>query len=122
VDLDDVGALDRQLGSYERFAWNAAHARGWRPRALAGVALFLATDANDRRTMEHRSYLDRQFRARASALLALIANPAQFPARSERGLAMIDPRTRRTRWLLTTWLDGRRTQTRYADRAGFLAT
>lgn len=121
VVLDDIGAADRQLGGYERFAWAAAHDLGWRPRALTGSLLLLATETNDRRLMEHRPYLDRRFRLRASALTSLVADPDRPPARGERGLAMIDPRTRRSRWILPTWLDGRRTAARYADRAAYLA-
>lgn len=121
VDFDDVGAVDRQLGGYERFVWAAARDLGWRPRAMSGCLFLLATDANDRRLMEHRSYLDRRFRVRASDLAAFVADPDRPPGRGERGLAMIDPRTRRTRWILPTWLDGRRNAARYADRAAYLA-
>jgi transcriptional regulator with XRE-family HTH domain len=121
VELDDIGAIDRQLGSYERFAWAAAHALGWRPRAATAVLLLLATDDNDRRLTEHRLYMDRRFRIRSSAVQSLIADPHRPHDRGERGLALIDPRTRRTRWLLPTWLDGRRNAARYTDRAAFLA-
>jgi transcriptional regulator with XRE-family HTH domain len=121
VVLDDVGATDRQLGSYERFAWAASRALGWNARAMSGALLLLATDENDRRSMEHRAYLDRRFRIRASDLAAYVTDPNRPPDRGERGLAMIDPRTRRTRWLMPTWLDGRRNAARYADRAAFLA-
>jgi hypothetical protein len=121
VDLDDVGGVDRQLGGYERYAWEAAHGLGWRPRTMTGCLLLLATEANDRRLMEHRSYLDRRFRVRSGALTAFVAAGHRPPDRGERGLAMIDPRTRRTRWILPTWLDGRRNAARYADRAAYLA-
>lgn len=121
VDLDDIGAVDRQLGRYERYAWPAAHALGWRPRALTGALLLLATDANDRRLVEHRIYLDRRFQVRASALRVLLVDPQRVPERGDRCLAMIDPRTRRSRWLMPTWLDGRRNAARYKDRAAFLA-
>jgi len=121
IVLDDIGALDRQIGGYERFAWAAAHTAGWRPRATTAALLLLATDDNDRRLSEHRTYLDRRFRIRASDLLSFIADPDEPRDRGERGIAMIDPRTRRTRWLLPTWLDGRRNAARYADRAAFLA-
>jgi transcriptional regulator with XRE-family HTH domain len=121
VGLDDIGAIDRQLGSYERFAWAAAHAAGWRPRATTAALLLLATDDNDWRLIEHRTYMDRRFRIRSSELQSFIADPHRPQARGERGLAMIDPRTRRSRWLLPTWLDGRRNAARYPDRAAFLA-
>jgi transcriptional regulator with XRE-family HTH domain len=121
VGVDDIGAIDRQLGSYERFAWAAAHAAGWRPRATTAALLLLATDDNDRRLIEHRAYMDLRFRIRSSEMQGFIADPQRPRDRGERGLAMIDPRTRRTRWLLPTWLDGRRNAARYRDRAAFLA-
>lgn len=86
-----IGAVDRQLGSYERFAWPAAHALGWRPRAITDALLLLATDDNDRRLIEHRTYLDRRFRIRASKFGALVTDPRQPPERKDRCLAMIDP-------------------------------
>ena len=121
VGLDDIGAVDRQIGNYERFAWGAAHSAGWRPRTATAAVLLLATDDNDRRLLEHRTYMDRRFRVRSSGLQAFIADPDRPLDRGERALAMIDPRTRRTRWLLPTWLDGRRNAARYPDRAAFLA-
>lgn len=118
--FDDVGAIDRQLGMYERLAWTAAQDRGWRPRAITGALLVLATGSNDRRLVEHRRYLGRRYRLRSAALLRFIADPHLPPPRGERGLAMIDPRTRRVRWLIPGRIDGRRTPTRYEDVAAYL--
>jgi transcriptional regulator with XRE-family HTH domain len=39
TEIVDVGGIDRQLGSYERAAWQAARGLGWRPRAPTGVLL-----------------------------------------------------------------------------------
>jgi transcriptional regulator with XRE-family HTH domain len=41
TELDDLGGLDRQLGSYVDAAWAAASTRGWRPRGATGIALIL---------------------------------------------------------------------------------
>jgi len=120
--IDDVGAIDRQIGVYEQGAWQAAHARGWRPRAVTGVLLVLATKENDRRLEENRAHFDRVHRIRSRALLGLVERAvSEPPARGERGLAMVDPASRRRAWLLSTWLDGRRTNVRYEDRSDYLA-
>jgi transcriptional regulator with XRE-family HTH domain len=122
TEIIDVGAIDRQLGSYERAAWGAAQARGWRPRALISALLVLATQENDRRLAENRAHFDRAFPLRARSLVGLVERLATEPfGRGMRGLAMVDPASRRKAWLLPTWLDGRRTPARYADRADYLA-
>ncbi|MBA3875328.1 MAG: hypothetical protein C0498_00085 [Anaerolinea sp.] len=120
TEIHDVGEIERQLGSYERGAWDAAAARGWRPRAVTGVLLLLATDENDRRLVENRGTFDRAFQARARLLGELVRVPSGPPARGARGLGMIDPRSRRRAWILPTWLDGRRTPARYRDRPDYL--
>src|SRR5262245_41891068 len=48
TELHDLGSLERQIGRYERAAWAVARQRGWRPRAVIGVVLVLATVENDR--------------------------------------------------------------------------
>lgn len=122
TEIRDIGAIDRQLGSYEQASWPAAHARGWRPRSVIGVLLVLATQENDRRLMEHGPYFDRVHRLRARSLASFIERTViDPPARGERGLAMVDPASRRRAWLLPTWLDGRRTPARYTDRLAYLA-
>jgi transcriptional regulator with XRE-family HTH domain len=121
TEMLDLGALDRQLARYERAAWDAARALGWRPRSVTGVALVLATDANDRRMATERAWFDREFTVRHRELMQLVDAPRDPPARGRRGLAMIDPRTRRRAWLLPTWLDHRRRPAPYADRSAFLA-
>ena len=121
TELLDLGELQRQIARYERAAWDAARALGWRPRAVTGTALVLATDANDRRMATERAWFDREFTLRHRELMSLAEAPRDPPARGRRGIAMIDPRTRRRAWLLPTWLDHRRRPAPYADRAGFLA-
>jgi hypothetical protein len=120
TQLLDIGEVERAIGLYERGCWDSARVRGWRPRATMAVLLVLATDENDRRMVANAVGLKRAFRLRASALSELVRDPRTVPARGHRGLALIDPRSRREAWLIPTWLDGRRTPARYRDREAFL--
>jgi hypothetical protein len=121
TEVDDIGAADRQLGSYVEAAWAAASALGWRPRGATGLLVLLATRENDRRLQEHRSYFDRAFTLRARSLRAVLDGSAgELPPRGARGLAMLDPASRRRDWLLPTVIDGRRTVARFVDRRDFL--
>jgi transcriptional regulator with XRE-family HTH domain len=121
TELWDLGELQRQLVRYERTAWDAARALGWRARSVTGGVLLLATDANDRRMATERAWFDREFTVRHRELMDLVDAPRDPPARGRRAIAMIDPRTRRRAWLLPTWLDHRRRPAAYADRAAFIA-
>ena len=121
TEIRDVGEIERQLASYERSAWTAARELGWRPRAVTGVLLLLATEENDRRLSENRQYFDRSFRVRARVLGEIVEGSSKPPPRGVRGLGMFDPGSRRRSWILATWLDGRRTAARYRDRANYLA-
>jgi transcriptional regulator with XRE-family HTH domain len=120
TEIVDVGEIDRAMGLYERGAWDAARRIGWRPRAVTGMLLVLATRENDVVLAEHRPLFDRSFRRRSKHLNALVREPVEVPRRGDRGLAMIDPRSRRRAWLLPTWLDGRRSEARYANRRDFV--
>jgi transcriptional regulator with XRE-family HTH domain len=121
TELHDLGALDRQVGRYERAAWDAARLLGWRPRAVTGVLLCLATQETDARLASERRWFDERFPIRVAGLRSLLARPEQPPERGRRALAMIDPRTRRVAWVLPSWLDHRRRPARYRDRADYLA-
>lgn len=121
TEIDDIGAIDRQLGSYVEVAWPAANGLGWRPRGATGLLVLLATRDSDRRLQEHRGYFDRGFALRARELHEIFGVPGRkLPARGDRGLAMIDPASRRRNWLMPTAIDGRRTPARYLDRRDFL--
>jgi transcriptional regulator with XRE-family HTH domain len=126
TEIHDLGELDRQIGVVERGAWQAAHARGWRPRAVMGVLLVLATEENDGRLQENRAHFDQAYRLRSRVIQDVVqgdrnAIERAVGRRGERGVAMIDPATRRRTWILPTRLDGRRTSPPYADRAAYLA-
>jgi transcriptional regulator with XRE-family HTH domain len=122
TEIRDVGEIDRQIGLAERGAWAAAHARGWRPRAVVPALLLLSTRENDRRLVENRPYFEARYRMRAGGLQAIVDGKASLETLRVRAVAMIDPRSRRRGWLVPTWLDGRRTPARHPDRLGYLAS
>ena len=112
--LDDLGATERQLAWYEREAFDAARALGWTARRLNVWLLFLASDEVDAAIKVNRHVLAAAFPARAPDMLAALE---AAPPRAMRGLAMIDPTSRRRDWLLRTRVDGRRGATPFRDYA-----
>ena len=139
--IDDIGRTDRQLGAYVESAWAAAQLLGWRPRAATGLLVVLATDENDQRLRVHRELIDVAFPLRARDLMPLARGNVStvplrardlmplvrllvsaVPPRGARGIAMVDPGSRRRDWLLPTTLDGRRTPAPYADARAFLGS
>ncbi len=114
--LDDLGAIERQLGWYERSARSAAREQGWEPRRVRSWLLVLASDEIDQTLRANRGFFDIAFplRARDMALDLSGSGPAFAPGR---GLAMIDPSSRARDWLVRTRLDGRRSPARYDDYA-----
>lgn len=117
TEVADVGAIDRQLGWYEREAWAAARDFGWRPRAVTGALLVLATEENDSRIRANREVLAGGYELRAARLAEFVHAPMTLPRRGARGLAMIDPSSRRRDWLRPTVSDGRRSPPPYRDYA-----
>jgi transcriptional regulator with XRE-family HTH domain len=113
--LDDLGALERQIGWYERMAWQAARRLGWRPARIVSCVLALASDEVERVVRSHRDLLRVAFAMRAPQIADLLDRPdADFTGR---GLALIDPSSRRRDWLIRTSIDGRRSLLRYLDYA-----
>lgn len=109
----DIGGSERQLAAYERDAWTAAHSRGWRPRAATAVLVVERSDATIATLRESREAFDRAFPLRASEIRRALDRPDQPPSRGRRGLALVDPASRRRTWLLSTPIDGR---SRVVDR------
>jgi transcriptional regulator with XRE-family HTH domain len=115
--LDDIGALERQLGWYERYGPAAAERLGWRPQSTGTWLLALSSDEIDRALREHQDTFQRDIPVRARVMLD-VARGAVPPA--GRGLALIDPTSRRQDWLIRTRSDGRRSAASflgYADAA-----
>jgi transcriptional regulator with XRE-family HTH domain len=113
--LLDLGGLERQVAWYERTARRPAHTLGWRPRRSALVVLALASEEVDRVVRAHRELLSFAFPIRAREINRGLADPALLTG--ERGLALIDPSSRRRNWLIRTSLDGRRSPLPYVDYA-----
>ena len=119
TEIHDVGAIERALGWYEREAWSAARRLGWRPRAVIGCLLVLATDASDSRIQANRAVFDRVFPLRWRDLVAIMSGTSRVDG--GRALAMIDPRSRRRDWTRPARIDGRRSAAPYADYVAFMS-
>lgn len=110
TELHDVGRIERTVGWYEREAWAAAHRLGWRAAHVRGLLLVLASEASDVVIVANRQALAQSFPTRAMAVLTA----------GTRGLALIDPSSRRRDWLLRSRADGRRSAAPYRDYADFV--
>lgn len=115
TSIDDIGQLERQVGWYMR-AVAAVIPSAWRPTRTVSWLLVLATFEADQAIGRHRDAFDRAFPLRAAGMRDVVARTS--PAAGERGVALIDPRSRRRDWLIATRVDGRRTPLPYQDRAG----
>ena len=108
--IDDLGSIERQLDWYEREAPSIAHGFGWRPVRTIGWVLALASADVDEALRRNRDVVERAFPGRARDLSRLLTGDDDVPAR---GFALIDPRNRRRNWLISSRIDGRRTQAPY---------
>lgn len=112
--IDDVGAVERQVGWYARQARRLALDRGWRPRRIVTWLLVLASDQNEQTMTQNRDVFARVFPVRSPSMAGLVEDPsAVWP--SDRGLALIDPARRRRSWLLRPRIDGGRSPSPYVD-------
>jgi transcriptional regulator with XRE-family HTH domain len=116
--IDDLGSIERSLDWYLRAAVRAARRYEWRPRHVRGWLVALATDEVETRIRENRSAFEVAFPARASEMTAVITDPSSL--RHVRGLALIDPGSRRRAWLIRTKADGRRSDAPYRGYADFI--
>lgn len=114
--LDDLGAIERQIGWYSRSARDVAQRLGWRPRRVVPWLLVLASEECEARLRGDAELIRQAFPVRAAEMLALAADPAA-PWPGDRGIALIDPRSRRQAWLQRSRLDGRRSPLPYRDYA-----
>lgn len=112
--IDDVGALERQVQWYERSALAIARRLGWQPRRLVTWVLALASDEVDAAIRINRDIIAAVFPVRAPDMLASLAGSDVMLGR---GLALIDPTSRRRDWLIRTKADGRRTPAPFTDYA-----
>jgi DNA-binding XRE family transcriptional regulator len=112
--LTDIGALERQIGWYEREARALARRFGWRPLRIMTWVLALASGEVDAAIATHREVLRQAFPVRAVAMRATLAG-TRIGIAGERGLALIDPASRRRDWLIPSRSDGRRSPAPYRD-------
>ena len=111
----DIGAVERQIAWYEREAREVARRLGWHPRRIASWLLLLASDEVDTVMSIHRQLLRGSFPDRASQMRKIAAGESEGAA--TRGLALIDPTSRRRGWLISTRSDGRRSPAPFKDYA-----
>jgi hypothetical protein len=111
--LDDLGAIERQIGWYERMAWHTADRMGWRPRRVVSCVLALASDEVEHVVRSHRDLFRLSFPMGASQLADLVDRPDE--TFQGRGFALIDPSSRRRDWLIRTSIEGRRSRLPYID-------
>lgn len=116
--LDDVGGVERQLAWYERHVPEVARGLGWRPIRTSSWLLLLASSDVESMVRANREALDIPFPDRARAMRVVLQQDAAATTQvAERGLALIDPRSRRRDWLVATRSDGRRSPAPYRDYA-----
>ena len=111
--LDDLGGLRRQVGWYERRAWAAARTQGWQPRVASTWLVGLASDELESALRAERDAFASEFPLRAPDMLnVVVGTPGGV-----RGIALVDPVSRRRAWLIRTRLDGRRSELPYRNYA-----
>jgi transcriptional regulator with XRE-family HTH domain len=113
--LEDVGAIERQIGWYTRSAWAAARDLGWQPRRASPWLLALASDEVEVAIRANRLLLAQAFPRRALDMLAELDGAGA--GASAPGMALIDPARRGRRWILPSRSDGRRSPAPYRDYA-----
>lgn len=112
--LDDIGRIERQVRWYERLAMRTEVAAAWQPTEVRTWLLVLATTQADAAIGAHRDILGDAFPNRAQEMRLLLAGETAPPGR---GLALIDPRSRRRDWLIASRSEGRRWPAPYLDVA-----
>jgi len=112
TEIHDLGQLERRQGWYEREAPRAASRFGWRPRRVASAVFVLSSNANDEALKAAKPMIDRVFSRRARELQSAIDRGEVCDGR---GIAMVDPRSRRMEWLRPLKIDGRRRPAPYRD-------
>jgi transcriptional regulator with XRE-family HTH domain len=120
--LDDLGAVERQLGWYERSSFTLARRSGW--HATRTIGWLLASDEVEAALRSNRELMAQAFPNRAGTMAEILGAP-DLGAAAGRGLAPIDPTTKRRAWLALSQLDGRRSRapfTDYGDATRRLAT
>lgn len=92
--LDNLGAIERQLAWYERSATDVAARFGWQPTGVSSWLLLLQSDEVETAVLGSRQVLRDAFECRETEMRAVLRG-AKPPAPGVRGLALIDPSSRR---------------------------
>jgi transcriptional regulator with XRE-family HTH domain len=118
--IDDVGAIERTMAWHIRGCRRAAERLGWRPRRVHGWLLALCTEEVEDRLREQRGPWRTAFPLRAEAMQRMVSDPTAGSTPDSRGLALIDPRSRRRAWLIRSRVDGRRAMAPFRGYADFI--
>lgn len=126
--IDDLGAIERSLDWYASQASAISTERLWRPTRIVPWLLVLATDEVEARLRRDRLAIERIFPLRAPAMQAMLRPEVEdSPSRQSRravrmasGLALIDPHSRRSDWLIRSKLDGRRSPAPYLGYVDYM--
>ncbi len=118
--FDDLGAIERQLSWYERSASDLARRFGLRIRHVMSWLILLASEEVDTAIRVNTDALGAAFPARAAEMMAIVGTSSSpggiwTPGGSSRGMALIDPASKRREWLLKSRVDGRRAVAPYRD-------
>jgi hypothetical protein len=98
-DVDDLGALERQVAWYERDGPKAARLQNWRVRAVIVVPFLVASEHNAAFVRANAAALRARFVMPPATLEAILRG--RWPdAPVTRALVFVDPRRRARRWLL----------------------
>lgn len=111
--LHDLGATERQLGWYERSAPGVARRLGWQAKRIHAWLLALESDEVDESIRVNRAVLASAFPDRATGMATTVDGAAG--AGAGRGLALIDPSSKRRTWLIPARIDGRRSPGAFAN-------
>jgi transcriptional regulator with XRE-family HTH domain len=118
-DLDDVGALERQISWYEREAPAVARRLGWPVhRDRITLVAMLASRHNVELIRANRDLLRSRFDGSAAELRAILAGTAA--PRTGRFLVLVDPLRRGPAWLIGTPLERGRPVAPYATARSFV--
>ena len=115
--LDDIRAVERQLGWYERHALLVAKRNGWSPRRVVSCLLLLHSEQVERSLLGWRDVVARAFPTGADDLATLLGSDraASSVPQTTRALALIDPARRGARWLIGPRVFGGRSLAPYRD-------
>ncbi len=120
TSLRDLGALERQVGWYERAAWEVARQSGWTAIRVVVLVASLATAENAAFVAANAASLRGRFGVRANRFQALIDRPISEWPEPARAIAFVDPARVGRRFLLPTPLFAGRLDLPYADAQDFL--